>query len=572
MYGKQVDKIRFKSSVMNHGSPGSSYESYQEIIENLEKEQKLVSNKIEELENNSKKLSEECSILNKKTELAKEKEREDNETLIKIMEESEESERLYEYLQVELKNKTNELETRIEQLSNDLEHEKSVNDSLRSQCKDLESIKLNTQANLNILTEKLKMKYWANSARLSLAQQIELANQEILSWKYRLQRCAANINNERKKLFNMVQEIRGNIRVFCRIRPLLPSENKDSCIQYDMSEDDSTITIKNSGNRNSSISAFSFDRIFLPKCSQQDIFEEVSQLIQSALDGYNVCIFSYGQTGSGKTHTMLGTPKDEDAGMIPRALNLIFSTIKDMKTKGWNYKSELSAMEIYNENVRDLLQENKVKQAPELRLDQKGGISITGLYIKEVTNAEQVNKMLSIAQGNRAAASTDSNERSSRSHSVIQLKLIGEFTSLTQNENENENNKENFLYSVQKTNYKVTSTLSLVDLAGSERINKSNVTGDRLKETQYINRSLSSLRDVILAIALKKDHIPYRNSKLTMLLKDSLGGNSKTAMFVHISPVLSSYSESLSSLRFATTVQTCEINCPKRQHIQNQNS
>ncbi|EEA07213.1 kinesin motor domain-containing protein [Cryptosporidium muris RN66] len=568
MYGKYVDKIGLKSSVVNHGSPGLSYESYQEIIENLEKEQKLVSNKIEELENNSKQLSEECSILNKKTELVREKEKEDNETLIKIMEESEESERLYENLQVELKNKINELETRIEQLSNDLEYEKSVGDNLKSQCKDLESIKLNTQANLNILTEKLKIKYWANSARLSLAQQIELANQEILSWKYRLQRCAANINNERKKLFNMVQEIRGNIRVFCRIRPLLPSENKDSCIQYDISEDDSTITIKNNGNRGSSISAFSFDRIFLPKCSQQDVFEEVSQLIQSALDGYNVCIFSYGQTGSGKTHTMLGTPKDEDIGMIPRALNLIFSTIKDMKTKGWNYRSELSAMEVYNENVRDLLQESKGKQAPELRLDQKGGISITGLYIKEVTNAEQVNKMLSIAQGNRAAASTDSNERSSRSHSIIQLKLIGEFTSPTQSENENEN----FLYSGQKTNYKVTSTLSLVDLAGSERVNKSNVTGDRLKETQYINRSLSSLRDVILAIALKKDHIPYRNSKLTMLLKDSLGGNSKTAMFVHISPVLSSYSESLSSLRFATTVQTCEINCPKRQHIQNQDS
>lgn len=404
-------------------------------------------------------------------------------------------------------------------------------------------VKKDLENKLELLNETIKKKYWANTARLSLAQQIELANKEILSWKYRLQRHSILINDSRRKLFNELQDIRGNIRVFCRIRPPTVSE-QDSCIKYDISEDASTITIKSSTSRGISLSTFKFDYIFSSYSTQYEVFEEVSQLIQSALDGYNVSLFSYGQTGSGKTFTMLGGKNEGEYGVIPRALNLIFESIDINKEKGWEYNVECSAIEVYNETIRDLTT-TKHKHS-EVKIDQSGFATIIGVNLIRVSKIHDVNYLLKTAQKNRSEASTDSNERSSRSHSIIQLKISGKYNQGADGAERDSRN--------------IVSTLSLIDLAGSERVNKSGVTGERMKETQFINKSLSALGDVIQSINQGKDHIPFRNSKLTMILKNSLGGNSKAAMLVHISPSSSSINETISSLRFASKVQNCVTN------------
>jgi len=274
--------------------------------------------------------------------------------------------------------------------------------------------------------------------------------------------------------------------------------------------------------------------VFTPKSANDEIFEEISQLVQSALDGYNVCIFAYGQTGSGKTYTM-SSPQD---GMIPQAVHQIYTVAESLKEKGWTYTMEGSFLEIYNENINDLLgkAEEMDKKKHEIKHDtQKGKTTVTDLTSVKLDSSDRVSQLLERASGNRSVAATKANERSSRSHSVFILKLSGT-NSITGENSEG--------------------VLNLIDLAGSERLVHSQSTGERLKETQAINKSLSCLGDVIYALGNAKDggHVPYRNSKLTYLLQYSLGGNSKTLMFVNVSPLKQHLSETLCSLRFATKV------------------
>ena len=242
--------------------------------------------------------------------------------------------------------------------------------------------------------------------------------------------------------------------------------------------------------------SFAFDRVFGPSSQNEDIFAEISQLVQSALDGYNVCIFCYGQTGSGKTFTMSSSD-----GMIPQAVHQIYGTAKTLEEKGWKYKMEGSFIEVYNENLNDLLgkAEEIDKKKHEIKHDlQKGKTTITNIEIVELDSPNRVETILSRASSNRSVAATQANERSSRSHSVFILKLLGE----------------NII-----TGEKSEGTLNLVDLAGSERLGHSQATGERLKETQNINKSLSCLGDVISALGQGKEgaHVPYRNSKVSSI-------------------------------------------------------
>lgn len=257
---------------------------------------------------------------------------------------------------------------------------------------------------------------------------------------------------------------------------------------------------------------FSFDRVFSPESTQKDCFEEISQLVQSALDGYNVCIFAYGQTGSGKTFTMQGPPgipNEETTGMIPRAVSQIYKVAQQLKQFGWEYTMEGQFLEIYNEAIHDLLGDvssyGKIKHEIHHHENKGGGASttsVTDMTTVVLDSPGRVKQMLRKASQNRATGSTNLNERSSRSHSVFTLKLRGK-------------NKE----SGETTN----GILNLIDLAGSERLSMSGSKGDRLKETQAINKSLSCLGDVIQALVNDDTHVPYRNSKLTYLLKNSLG-------------------------------------------------
>jgi len=271
--------------------------------------------------------------------------------------------------------------------------------------------------------------------------------------------------------------------------------------------------------------------------------------LSRALDGYNVCLFAYGQTGSGKTHTMLGNYGTDgaDLGLIPRSVELIFNHAEKLKETDWHFELEASFVEIYNETIRDLLSDSPSKdKVHEIKMD-KGGKStfITNVTTESVETPAKIHQLIQKSMKNRSTAATNCNEQSSRSHSVFRLKIRG-------------TNAESGAH--------LSGILNLIDLAGSERLDKSGVQGARLLETQHINKSLSALGDVIAALARRKTagHVPYRNSKLTYMLMDSLGGDSKTLMFVNLSPMEESLGESVSSLRFASKVNSVEIGTARR--------
>nr|XP_006822195.1 PREDICTED: kinesin-like protein klpA-like [Saccoglossus kowalevskii] len=405
----------------------------------------------------------------------------------------------------------------------------------------LESELSSLKRNKELLETKLREKEEESLTRLETIKSLETKIEE---------RDAQIMDDEaqRKILHNTILELKGNIRVFCRVRPLLDEEISGQALAAPMSFPDreqKAIELEKPAEesavggqkKKASKYEFAFDRVFSPETSQNDVFDEISQLVQSALDGYNVCIFAYGQTGSGKTFTMEGPENctTETRGMIPRAASQIFDSCESLKDMGWKYEMEACFLEIYNETIRDLLGPANSKEKHEIKLSgsKSSEVEVTNLTVVSLSNERQINDLLQTAAQNRAVAATKCNERSSRSHSVFIIRLKG-FNELTGNSCEG--------------------TLNLVDLAGSERLSQSGSKGERLKETQNINRSLAELGNVIMALANKEPHIPYRNSKLTHLLQNSLGGNSKTLMFVNISPREESLSETLSSLRFATKV------------------
>ncbi|KAF8159949.1 P-loop containing nucleoside triphosphate hydrolase protein [Crassisporium funariophilum] len=367
----------------------------------------------------------------------------------------------------------------------------------------------------------------------------------------------------RRKLHNMVQELKGNIRVFCRVRP--DADRLQANMLFPDTRDHKEIVISSSsssatGQERKEVHNFGFDRVFEPESTQAEVFEEISQLAQSCTDGYNVCIFAYGQTGSGKSFTMEGGSSEASAGMIPRAVEQVFRVADEMKSKGWEYKMEGQFLEIYNETINDLLGKGEFdKKKHEIKHDTKTTTTrVTDVEVVPLHSASQVRSLLTLAQSRRSVAATLMNERSSRSHSVFTLRISGVNVGVDGTVGSGE---------------RCEGSLNLVDLAGSERLNVSFANGadkERVKETQSINKSLSALGDVIAALGEKGEkggdkHIPYRNSKLTYLLQNSLSGNSKTLMVLNLSPLAAHLNESLTSLRFATKVNNTTIGTAKKQ-------
>ncbi|XP_019443766.1 PREDICTED: kinesin-like protein KIN-14Q isoform X2 [Lupinus angustifolius] len=366
----------------------------------------------------------------------------------------------------------------------------------------------------------------------------ELKAHEDLKFKY------IEGTKECKELYNKVLELRGNIRVFCRCRPLNAEElTTGAAMAIDFeSAKDGELTIMSNGTPRKT---FKFDAVFNPQAEQADIFEDTAPFATSVLDGYNVCIFAYGQTGTGKTFTMEGT--EVARGVNFRTLEKMFDIIKERESV-YRYDVCVSVLEVYNEQLRDLLvpgnQPGMAARRLEIRQDGEGMHHVPGLVEAHVNNMTEVWEVLQTGSNARAVSSTNANEHSSRSHCIHCVMVKGE----------------NLL------NGECTrSKLWLVDLAGSERVAKTEVQGDRLKETQNINRSLSALGDVISALATRSPHIPFRNSKLTHLLQDSLGGDSKTLMFVQISPNENDLSETICSLNFASRVRGIELGPAKKQ-------
>lgn len=274
------------------------------------------------------------------------------------------------------------------------------------------------------------------------------------------------------------------------------------------------------------------------------------------LEGYNGTIFAYGQTGCGKSHTMQGpdtiTPEQSaQRGIIPRSFDHIFEAIS--VTTGVRYLPLVSYLEIYNENIRDLLNPTANSTSLVLKELPNEGIVVQNLSSHAVHNAEECDQLLTIGTKNRMVGATLMNAGSSRSHSIFTINL----EQITTSNGRDDSNEIDYEPSIKR------GKLNLVDLAGSERQSKTGATGDRLKEATKINLSLSALGNVISALVDgKTKHIPYRDSKLTRLLQDSLGGNTKTLMIACISPAAYNYDETLSTLRYASRAKNIS-NKPK---------
>ncbi|KAM3283226.1 kinesin-like protein KIN-14R [Capsicum chacoense] len=345
---------------------------------------------------------------------------------------------------------------------------------------------------------------------------------------------------KRRKLFNEVQEAKGNIRVFCRCRPLSKAEVSDGCstvVDFDVAKDGELGIVNGSSTKKT----FKFDRVYTPRDDQGVVYADASPMVISVLDGYNVCIFAYGQTGTGKTFTMEGTKGNR--GVNYRTLEELFKIAKE-RSETFTYDISVSVLEVYNEQIRDLLAPPTTSKKLEIKQAPEGFHHVPGLVEAKVENIEEVWNVLQTGSSARAVGSNNVNEHSSRSHCMLCIMVTAK------NLIDGECTK---------------SKLWLVDLAGSERLAKTDVQGDRLKEAQNINRSLSALGDVISALANRSSHIPYRNSKLTHLLQDSLGGESKALMFVQISPSDKDLSETISSLNFATRVRGVELGPVRKQ-------
>lgn len=347
---------------------------------------------------------------------------------------------------------------------------------------------------------------------------------------------------ENRKLYNQIQDLKGNIRVYCRVRPFLPGQISSLSSVAGMEERTITIMTPTKYGKDGNKS-FTFNKVFGPAATQDEVFSDMQPLIRSVLDGFNVCIFAYGQTGSGKTYTMSG-PKvltEESLGVNYKALNDLFN-LQAQRKGTIDYDISVQMIEIYNEQVRDLLQDSGNRRL-EIKNTSQKGLAVPDASIVPVTSTSDVVELMNQGQKNRAVGSTAINDRSSRSHSCLTVHVQGrDLTSGTV----------------------LRGCMHLVDLAGSERVDKSEVVGDRLKEAQYINKSLSALGDVIASLSQKNTHVPYRNSKLTQLLQDSLGGQAKTLMFVHISPELDAAGETISTLKFAERVASVELGAAKQ--------
>ncbi|XP_043096765.1 kinesin-like protein KIN-14I [Puntigrus tetrazona] len=376
----------------------------------------------------------------------------------------------------------------------------------------------------------------------SVGQQLLLLQAELKQIKDENKKIIENYTTERtlrKKYYNMVEDMKGKIRVFCRIRPLSRAEQAKKGHAIIACLDDYSVILETPrGPRE-----FQFDKIFNPECTQEEVFTESSGLIQCAIDGFNVCIFAYGHTGSGKTFTMVGDRDRRNPGIIPRTFTKIFEIIQDNESK-FEFKVSAYMLELYNDRLQDLFVSpaEAFSKRIEIKRDRKGLVFAQGAETKEATSAGELFALFEQGCANRHIAATKMNVESSRSHLIIGIMI--ESRNLT-------NGSVSF------------GKLSLVDLAGSERAAKTGAKDDQLKEANSINKSLSALGDVISALSMEQPHVPYRNNKLTQLMQDSLGGNAKTLMFLNISPSDCNLDETLTSLIYATRVKAITNNAQR---------
>ncbi|KAL2942394.1 Kinesin-like protein KIN-14U [Bienertia sinuspersici] len=352
---------------------------------------------------------------------------------------------------------------------------------------------------------------------------------------------ATNVVSEEKTesdLNQLMSNLEGSIRVFCRIRPLILSnirKNEDPLV-VDLDK----VVVKSTGIKKE----FNFDKVFCQTSTQEDVFVEVEPILRSALDGHNVCIFAYGQTGTGKTFTMEGM--DDQPGIVPRALKELFHHASLHSASSITFS--ISMLEVYMGNLKDLLAPKPTRRVYEpvsrcnlnVQVDAKGVVEIEGLTEVPISDFSKARWWYTKGRRARATSSTNVNDVSSRSHCLTRVTIAHHGDS--------------------PDGQVRTSKLWMVDLGGSERLLKTGATGLTLDEGRAINLSLSALGDVIASLRRKRTHVPYRNSKLTQILRDSLGNESRVLMIVHISPAEEDLGETICSMSFAKRARGIEPN------------
>ncbi|XP_074046402.1 kinesin-like protein KIF25 isoform X2 [Macrotis lagotis] len=422
---------------------------------------------------------------------------------------------------------------------------------------------------------------------------------------------------KRKALHNNLVELRGNIRVHCRIRPLLPFDDESGDPVFDnrsrsLSEkvvhatDDETVLVKCSRPGHPLFNkTFQFERVYSPLESQKIVFGDVCPLLTSLLDGYNVCIMTYGQTGSGKSYTMLGphsesdsispSEVDQEMGIIPRAAGELFRLLSENPIV--NPRVEVSVVEIYNNELFDLLAKDSsgifgVKR--DVITTKEGKSNVPLLIYELVESPTELMKFINKSLQLRVKHPTLVHADSSRSHLVVTvtLTLSVPFDNFTDQQSSQQPCKEILCTTPQKVmkgekpsfsprglsaapipldsteqQKQIQTKLQLVDLAGSECIGMSGVTGTNLRETSFINRSLAALADVLGALSVHRGHIPYRNSKLTHLLQDSIGGDAKLLVMLCVSPCQKYLAETLQSLGFGNRARQVQRVQAKRRNV-----
>lgn len=342
------------------------------------------------------------------------------------------------------------------------------------------------------------------------------------------------LDKKRREALNKILDIKGSIRVFCRVRPFLLSDRRR--IHEPVSIGLEKVVVKSVGIRKE----YRYDKVFHQAATQEDVFVEVEPILRSALDGHNVCILAYGQTGTGKTFTMDGT--NNQAGIIPRAIEELF---RQASLDNSSITFSMSMLEVYMGNLRDLLAPKVASRTHEvaakclnIQTDPKGMVEVEGLTQVQIPDTAKAKWWYAKGRRARSTSWTNVNETSSRSHCLMRITISRHGDD-------------------SKAKAQV-SKLWMVDLGGSERLLKTGATGQTLDEGRAINLSLSALGDVIAALRRKRGHVPYRNSKLTQILKDSLGHSSKVLMLVHISPCEEDVGETICSLSFANRARAIE--------------
>ncbi|EGB03166.1 hypothetical protein AURANDRAFT_2300, partial [Aureococcus anophagefferens] len=335
------------------------------------------------------------------------------------------------------------------------------------------------------------------------------------------------------------------VKVVVRVRPLLSRETSAKIVHAN--KEDQTVTVVSEASETTSTGAtplgrsrgtaahsFKFDHVYDEESSQEELYESTARpIVESCLEGYNATIFAYGQTGTGKTYTMTGADGQVNIrGIIPRSIEQIFGHVSLNTNKNVRFLARASCIQIYQEAVIPSVAVSQ-HEALAIREDPKRGVYVDGLSEWVVRQPSEVYALMDRANRVRATGATKMNDFSSRQGAYVATRVDG-FTRVSR-----------------------VGKLNLVDLAGSERVRVSGATGQRLEESKKINASLSALGNVIAALCESqkggmRKHVPYRDSKLTRLLEDSLGGNCRTTVLATISPAAEASSETLSTLKFAT--------------------